>query len=394
MFDYRQLDDPQQILPIATSAFALRLAEQSSADTWLNDSVRDGRELFGVYEEDRLLSGYMLYDYRMRLRKSVIPMGGIGLLCSRLDARGKGAVRRMIGGCLKTMQEKGQVVSVLDPFDESFYRNYGWEKFSRLQCVEFSPGLLAVPEEVGQDIVATDLSYPDEASMAFYNDYAATHYTLAQRHHPEWHSRTRLLSWAQDTAARGVVRFNHGEHVVGLMGYDIRRKTGEYHSTFAVNLLAYRTETTLRAMLRYIRRLSHQVSAVHLELPMDAHIWPYLANRPAKNEIRDMFMIRIVSMADLDGLGIEAPDLTLGIEVEDPLAPWNEGAWTLGIDSGRLAVAQGGTPAIRCGIGPLSSVLSGFSSFAEMIAAGKAEALESYRGQDLPKTTPFLADYF
>lgn len=59
----------------------------------------------------------MLYDFRMRLRDSVVPMGGIGLLCSRLDARGKGAVRTMLRESLGTMRHKGHVVSVLDPFD-------------------------------------------------------------------------------------------------------------------------------------------------------------------------------------------------------------------------------------------------------------------------------------
>jgi hypothetical protein len=42
----------------------------------------------------------------------------------------------------------------------------------------------------------------------------------------------------------------------------------------------------------------------------------------------------------------------------------------------------------------LSSVLSGFATFETMIAAGRMETLTAYRGQDLPRVTTFLADYF
>ena len=49
---------------------------------------------------------------------------------------------------------------------------------------------------------------------------------------------------------------------------------------------------------------------------------------------------------------------------------------------------------LKCGIGVLSSVIAGFTTFEEMIAASKATATPTYRGQDLPKTATFLADYF
>lgn len=394
MFLYKQLDDPQQILPLATSAFALRPIEQGAADGWLASSVKHGCELYGVYEDDALLAGFMLYDFQMRLRSCVVPMGGIGLLCSRLDARGKGAVRFMIQNSLDTMMQKGQVVCVLDPFDETFYRHYGWEKFSRCQIIEISPNLLKVPERLGAGITATDLPFPDEASMSFYNQYAAEHYTLAQRTQREWESRTQILSWSTDTAARGVVKFFRNECVAGLMGYDLTRKDGEDRPTFHANLLACEDEAVFQEMLRYLRQLSHQVATLRICLPLDRELWPYLSDRPAKSTIRDLFMIRIVSLDLLDGLRMDAPDMSLGVDVVDEQAPWNHGVWDLTITSGVLRVQRGQRADLRCGIGALSSVVSGFSSFAQLIASRHIESLDTYQGQDLPKTVTFLADYF
>jgi predicted acetyltransferase len=394
MFDYRLLDDPKQVIPIAKSAFAFRKPEQGSIDEWLATSIRHEREIYGVYEDDRLLSAFMLYEFQMRLRNSVIPMGGIGLLCSRLDARGKGTVRCMLGNALATMKEKGHVVSVLDPFEESFYRNYGWEKFSRRQIIELSPGIFCIPDDPGSEFVAIDLPFPDNESMTFYNDYAAKHYTLAQREQREWERRMKILAWSVDVAARGVVRFSKDDQVVGLMVYELTRKSGEYKSTFTVTLLAHENEVVLREMLRYLKRLSHQVSSVRLCLPLDIKLWPYFSDRPKQRTIRDEFMIRIVSMDALDGLSINVPNLSLGVDVDDRQAPWNQGIWELSIDSGILRVKRGKRADLCCGIGALSSVISGFSTIEAMISARRAEALATYQGQDFPKIVPFLADHF
>ena len=394
MFEYRPLSDATEILEIASSAFAVRHPERRGLQEWLETSVADGRELYGVYEADRLQAGYMLYDYDMRLRNSVVKMGGIGLLCSRLDGRGRGAVRAMLAGSLKTMRGKGQVVSVLDPFDEGFYRKYGWGKFSRLKVVEFSPGALSVPEDDASGLTATDLPFPDEAAQAFYNAYAARHHTLVQRGVREWKRRTEILGWYPDAAVRGVVRFSRGEDVVGLLGYDIIRKASEEKSTFLVHLAITEREDVFREMLRYLRRLSHQVSTVRFDLPLDADLWPYLSDRPTSCKIQDTFMIRIVSIEALDGLRIDAPDQSIRIAVEDPQAPWNQGTWELRIAAGVLHIAPAEAPDLRCDIGSLSTFVSGFSTAQDLIAAGRMEALPGYAGQDLPATTPFLADYF
>jgi predicted acetyltransferase len=133
---------------------------------------------------------------------------------------------------------------------------------------------------------------------------------------------------------------------------------------------------------------------VRFNLPLDLDIWPYISDYPKSRKVIDEFMIRVVSLASLDGLKIDAPDVAVVVAVTDPQASWNQGIWTLRLESGVLHVTSGGQPEVRSGIGALSSVLSGFTTFEAMIAAGRMEALPSYQGQDLPRVTTLLADYF
>jgi predicted acetyltransferase len=394
VFDYREVADLSAVEELAKSAFAILQPAHAGVDDWLRRSLDQGKKLYGTYEADRLLSVYMLYDYRMRLRRSIVPMGGIGLLCSRLDVRGRGAVRQMLRGALGTMRTAGHAVSVLDPFDPSFYRKYGWELFEQRQRIEMTPGLLDVPDDPEIEHEVVDLPTPDDASRAFYNDYARTHYTLVQRGDAEWSARTRIGSWRPTTAARGVVRVSRGGEVVGLIGYDLTGRMGDWHPTLTVNLLAAGDEPARREMLRYLRRLSHQVKTLRFDLPIGEPLWPYLADRPMKQEIADKYAIRIVDMERLDGLAVAADDLTIAIDVVDEQAPWNAGVWRWTIENETLRVERADQADLRCGIGPLSSILSGFTDFAEMIAVGRAEVLTTYAGQDLPRTTTFLADYF
>jgi len=393
MYEYRAVTDVEAVAELAKRAFTIRQAGHAAVAEWLDISLGQGRELFGVYDGPTLVSVYMLYDYRMRLRRSVVPMAGIGLLCSRLDVRGKGAVRFMLERSLETMREAGHVVSVINPFDQSFYRKYGWELFEQYQRVELPPDALEIPEEPSVEEVV-DLPFPDDASMAFYNEYARVHYTLIQRGVREWERRTTVLGWDADTAARGVVRVSRDGRVVGLIGYRVSGPADGWHPRFTVNLFVAADESATRAMLRYLKRLSHQVKTLRLELPVDVDLWPYLSDKPNKRAIEDYFMVRIVSVEALDGLEIDAGDLSVAIEVVDEQAPWNAAVWRLTIEDGVLRVAPSGDADLRSGIGALSSVVSGFTDFGEMIAAGRIEPLPSYAGQELPRATTFLADYF
>ncbi|MBU0595947.1 GNAT family N-acetyltransferase, partial [Candidatus Bipolaricaulota bacterium] len=350
MFDYRVVADLSAVEQLAKSAFSIRRPEHPAVMEWLEQSVQDGRKLYGVYEDERLLSVYMLYDFRMRLRNSVVPMGGIGLLCSRLDARGKGAVRFMIERGLETMREAGHVVSVLDPFDQSFYRKYGWELFERLQRIETSPGSIEVPED-GLDHEVIDLPRADGAVISFYNDYACAHNTLVQRDDVGWARRTSILPWNSNTAARGVVRVSREGCVVGLIGYDLSRKADEWDPTLVANLFIYEDEAAKREMLRYLGRLSHQVKTLRIELPVDEDLWPYFPNGMGKRSEHDFFMIRTVSMNALDGLAVDAEDVSFAVEIGDEQAPWNAGRWQVTIDKGVLRVEPTDGADLRCGIG-------------------------------------------
>jgi predicted acetyltransferase len=391
MYAHREITDAKQVLDLVRYAHSIRNPEISGVGEYLASDLAEGRRLFGVTAADRLVACWLLHPFRMRLRRSLVSMGGIGLVGSRPDVRGQGSVRFLLEKSLETMREAGHAVSVLYPFSQSFYRKYGWELFTQSRRYELALGGIQIPDDGSTSLDAIELSYPDEASKAFYNAYAAEHYTFAQRGDPEW--RKALHLWP-DHIARGAVKIVDGETVVGLLGYTLYRRPDKEAATLNVRLFAHSSEEAKRAMLRYLKRQSHQNPTAELHVPMDEVLWPYLADSPTQHRIHDEAMIRVVDLECLDRLELDAPDTQLDVEVADPQAPWNAGVWSLRVRDGRLGVARGSKALLRCGIGALSSVLSGFASCGELIAARRIEALPGYDGADLPKVTTLLADGF
>ena len=383
----------EEVLALARYAHSLRPSESNSVSKWLAEAVEAGKRIFGVYDAEatRLLACWMLHPYTMRLRDSLVSMGGLGLVSSRPDQRGRGNVRFMMTRAIETMRETGHAVSVLYPFHIDFYRKYGWESFTEWMRYEFSPGTLGVPDHDHQ-VVTQELSFADEASQAFYNDYARAHYNFALRDDIHWKSRFRL--WDDEQIASGLVKAERQGRVVGLMGYKLFHRHTDHDPVLNISLFAAGDASAKQALLAYLKRQSHQVKKIELHLPKDEALWPYLDDYASAIKLQQLAMIRIIDLAMLDCLQVAAPDTVLRIEVMDPQAAWNNGRWTLTVQDGVLHVEQGGVPVLQSGIGPLSAVLSGFANVAEMLACAKMKALPGYHDEDLPKETTLLVDFF
>ncbi|MGC9530514.1 MAG: GNAT family N-acetyltransferase [Candidatus Bipolaricaulaceae bacterium] len=392
MYTYKYTDDVESMLEIARFAFSVPWQDHPQVEQRPRQLLAEGKQLFGAYRDGRLVAGYVLYPFRMRFRRSLVPMGGIGFVCSRPEVRGQGAIRFLLERAVATRREARMPISVLYPFRVDFYRKYGWELFACRQVVQFARGALEIPSADLQ-VEARELAYPDPECQDFYNRYAETHYNFVLRGEAEW--RAALRSFLPTEAGRGVVKFTRGREVVGLLTYVLRRRgPGDDPHVFTVPLLACRDEPAKWAMLQFLRGLAHQVETIELQLPLDQLMWPYLAHRPANAQVQGTGMIRVTSLEDLSGLEVAAPDMSVRVRVRDPQAEWNDGTFALAVDGGVLHVARAERAEVSCDVGTLSAVLSGFTSFQEMIACGRVQAHGGYRGQGLPKVTTAIADYF
>ncbi|TYB93715.1 MAG: GNAT family N-acetyltransferase [Kosmotoga sp.] len=389
MFSYKKFDCVEEILSIAAFSFGIKQEKQEKFRNYLDSLLKSNVELYGVFDEERLIAGYLLYPFEMRFREDIVPMGGIGLVCSRPDYRGKGAVKFMLKNAIKTMVQKDMMVSVLYPFNIDFYRKYGWEIFFTRKIITLSPGQLKKSSIEG--IKAAYLDYADEETRNYYNERVKTYYNFALRDDYIWYRH--LDNEISGSASEGVVKFVKNGKVVGI--FTLQISSEDFGSKASIGSMIYDSEDVKRAMFDYLRKLSHQVSKMELWVSDDFLIWPYLSDRPSDIKKRYAGMIRINSMNLLNELKIGNEDIDFTVSIKDKTNEENEGTWKLTNNEGTLLVTKSSEkPDLETDIGTFSSIMSGFTDFNEMITADRVKVINKDSKFNLKKITTFHFEHF
>jgi len=394
MFEYRRIESVKDYLDLMRFSFGI-------PDGWIRSASKhagavfddDLRDPIGAYDGSTLAAEYLLLSLKMRLRDSVVAMGGIGNVCTSPLYRGKGAVKFLMERSLETMREKKQAVSLLYPFNAGFYRKLGWEEFDSMLRVKFSPGMINLPEQYCE-VNTEEMEDADSEIREFYNDYASSHYTMILRDGEMWKNDFEFRT--DEDVSKKFVKFKKEGKTTGMLRYVFLYDNFDKDRSlkFVVTMFLADDIVTRHAMFRFLKGLSLQIGHVHAYLPPDFVLWPYLNDRPSEMNIILRTMIRIVDLELLNGLKINAPDMRVGIKISDKQASWNNGVFEMCMKDGELCFSRSDSYDLECDIETLSSVVGGKSDFREMIEFGRVKATNSYNGQDLSKTTPFVLQHF
>lgn len=343
-------------------------------------------DVLAMKEGDDYLASLFLLPLQMRLRESIVPIGGIGAVTSNAYNRGKGAVKRLLKHSLGVMRDKGMILSALHPFSMRFYRKYGWEIFDESAEYVFNPEIINC--KTVEKVYKIEYSpAPDRDVMNYYNRYAAHHYNLIQRNPVHWQSDMRdLFGTCID---KKVVSFKDGERVCGL--FILRYLKKEENTEINIGTVCYDSQDVFKAMFSFMGSLSLQCKRIRLSLPDDIDIWQYLNEGPEQKMMKQRSMIRVVDVMGLNGLTIVSPDMAFNIGIKDDFAQWNDGCYHLAIKNNRLSVDHSEEAEISCDISVFSSILTGYTSFEKMFECGKVKSLNpSGIVHDFPGRTTFL----
>ncbi len=291
------------------------------------------------------------------LRGTVLPMGGVAGVATHPHGRRSGYARRVLAALLVDMRDQGQVVSSLYPFRESFYGRLGWAGLTPARVVRFGPAALApllradLPGEVAWLPIGDAAGFA--AYRAFLEEIQPTRHGLAIRP-PTSASQLRDQGKVWLVLAR-----DPGGRVVGAMTYAVEGYAGQLR----VDAFFASTSAGRYLLLGWLARHIDQVAAVAMTVGPDVFPETWLSDLEATVHSREPRawhptpMGRVVQVAGIGGLAV-GPGRVV-VDVDDPQAPWNAGAWVLASEGGRLVVtpAAGERPDCRLTIGGLSALV-------------------------------------
>ncbi len=326
------------------------------------------------------------------VRGRILPMGGIGGVASFPQARRKGYVRDMLAFGFRMMHERGDAVSTLYPFRDSFYERLGYAEMHKNRFTTIKPEHLG--PLLRMDLPGTITQQGMDA--AFDDWWGFMERLLPSRHGFSLQERDRAIE-SRDTNDRWVALVREDGEITGAMTFRI---TG-YTETLWADTFHATTTAARYQLLSWIARHVDQVAKAVIELAPDEYPELWFRDLVAQTSTEHDHawpapMGRVISVPGLAGIAVgDTPDIA--VTITDEHCPWNAGAWTFGSDDGALVVTPGGKATSELSIQGLSA----------LVWTGMDPATFRYRGwgdpdaglQDalralFPPVIPFLHEKF
>lgn len=325
---------------------ALYAENQKHAGDWQEAPVTseemysiDPDSVWGVFVDGNLVSGLRNILMRQSVRGVEKRMGGIGGVGTHPQYRLQGHVRRLMAAALEEMPARGQVVSTLYPFKESFYMAYGYISTNANLRVEIAGRHLAhhIAESKALagnwQVDVIPMAEARDAMVAFQRRAVLPNHTgyVIDPDRPEvcWRGRARdnLIAFVQrDGETEAMAR------------YWIQNDTLHIHELHWLHPAA---RTKLLAFLAVYQDQTPTMWLVNLPLGTNVYAWL----RDAGFNLRAALvttapMVRVVdpvgALAGLPG----SPDGEVAFTLQDEQCAWNNGVYRVKAQAGELAAEK------------------------------------------------------
>lgn len=393
--EIRQLtaDEFEASTELSEYAFIYKLspeARQKRREAFLSERY------WGVFDENRLQAKLQLLPLQLYINGKPVQMGGIAGVATWPESRRQGYVNRLLFEALNEMNKQGRSLSCLHPFSVPFYRKFGWELYTDYKKytipVHKFPQKTACPGVVKRDF--KDLSVLGGLYDSFAKRYNGT--------------LVRDAKWWQDSVlddeTHTGVYFSDSGTPEGYVLYKLANRE------LAVNEFVFMHETARKALWTYLANHDSMVTGAVLNRVPGDDVLPLLWEDPRfQQETKPFFMARIVNAAEFVGqYAFQAPSepggISVGLQLQDSFASWNDGSWTLHVDqagNGMLEQAAGrdALPSAQaeCDIKTLTAMLLGYKRPQELFLCERltgSEAAVQYLERLIPRRTTALLDFF
>ena len=326
---------------------------------WYFDTRVTPERIIGLFESGELISDALMIPYTVRLRGKTAQAPYIVGAATKPEHRRKGYMERVLKEALTHMRDAGAGVTFLHPFRDSFYRRLGWENATGMLEYTLSADKLKALRESGDfEPVESGHSgrlWPQYTAMASRADPALVRV--------ERECRYRI----EETLMEGGF---------GVQGKNAYALCGLSNGRIDVHELIYNGMDDIYPLLFEIA-LVPGAREVSFALPS----WEAPPERLADcgpPKLAPYMMMRVVDVEEaLTGLAFNAElNGAVTLYITDALCPWNEGAFRVALENGVSAVRpsnkEAGDADAQMDITTLAMLLSGYSSFGEAVANGRA----------------------
>lgn len=312
----------------------MREKASSKADAYLEETwaaFADGGEMAAAMS---------VIPYQIYFDGNIVPMRGIGGVCTYPQFRRHGAIRRIFNEILPLMYQEGVLFSYLYPFSEAFYRKFGYERSAWFRRWDLE--LREIPDYDYSSRGKIRLCRGEAEFPALYEAYkafAGKQNMAVERDALDWamfkdtdpFKKNRFLYYYERTTEAGGVECG---------GYFVFEQLNEKGIPIMdCKEFVFRDPEGLRALLAFARGFSGHFQMLRAALPLSCPLEYYTPDYAQSASRGDYFgnrgMVRAVNVEAILKAASYRGDGALTIRVSDQQIKENDAVFQVSFSAGK-----------------------------------------------------------
>lgn len=358
-------------IKLATDAEKERLRERMA-------QMQDSGEVhfYGLMEDGALLGGMRFHDYTMKLRSTMMPVGGLGGVAVNLTHKKEKVAYEMVLFFLRHYREQGACLTALYPFRPDFYRRMGFGYGSKISQYRVSPANL--PRD-GEKTAVSFLTEADKAGVkACYGRFLQQTNGLMEKQAYALDSlftspTLKLVGYKQQGELQGYIAFT----------FKMREEGNFLWQDIVIHEFVYENRMALAALLAFLHAQADQVDRIAFNVQDDNLHFIFTDPRnDSKRMIPAVWhesntqgvgiMYRVIDVPRLFAVladhDFNGQSCRFTLSLRDSLLPENEGRYGVACVNGRIAltVSQPDDVVVSMDVAEFSSLIIGAIGFNEL----------------------------
>ncbi|QXM06810.1 GNAT family N-acetyltransferase [Crassaminicella indica] len=330
-------------IPAAKKLWGYAFETDEPFYSWYFEEVFSPKNAVGIFNKGQLISYLQLNPYTIYLNGASFEASYVVGVITSPEYRNKGLMKILLPKAIEEINKRNHSVSILMPFDTTFYSPYGWELCYR-QLKYTVPidivGHFASGEKYG-NFHKIDINKDFEALNIVYDSFLKNYHGYVKRNRKNW---DYILKDLQYYGGYACLLRDQKNNPIGYILYFLKDKK------FIAKEIAYTNIKAQKSIFSFIYSHKSQAVAVQWSAPYNDPTQLFLRDtiqpEPTNNLRIYPFMCgRIINFKDAIENSSFSKDInfSFSIRIKDSYAQWNNNTFIIKISNGKASVKKSNT---------------------------------------------------
>lgn len=320
----------------------------------------------GAFYEGKLYAAIQNWGFDGFFDGKLCKMSGIGGVISDFNSPFKGAIPEIYTKAFEIMREKGQYISHLYPFDETYYRQFGYDVSAETAEWRIPVEKLMVKRD--GKVVAYDGSPKQKSDIIeIHKAFSEKHNLSIDKNEDMWNAFFDSVK-PYESGMNSFVHYDNDGNSDAFMTYTLATyETKPYD--ICTRQLWFKNTKSLLGMLSYFGTQKSYCDKLFITIPTHIDLGPVInakggnGKRISERCVKNCGMTRVVDVEKVLSMAKYKGEGSVCIKISgDTYAPWNNDTFTLTYGK-ENRVTRGGEADIEMDINAFSASIMGRFDF-------------------------------